>query len=116
MHGWQSCSHPEGRLYFHHPPSTEQKAVTALTNSILFDNQNLGRAGWALKEVEGLLGQYDETPEDTIVVLDIRLEACWYYCASWKHRRIFWPEETDVDLSIGAGLPVFDVSHLGKFP
>ena len=80
---------------------------------MLFDNENYLRAEIAQGRVNELLQAYPETPEDTLIVVDIRSDYDWYYCASWSMRRIFWPEETDVTLSSGGGVDVYDVSHLG---
>ncbi|KAH8101138.1 hypothetical protein BXZ70DRAFT_934615 [Cristinia sonorae] len=110
--GWETCTHPEGRIYFHRPVIGESKE--ALTNTILFDNENLVRAEFAFRHVEKMLQEYAETPEDTIIVLDIRANEDFYYCASRSLRRIFWPEETDLTLSSGGGVAVFDISHMAN--
>lgn len=82
---------------------------------MLFDNENFLRAEVALTRVNEMLQTFTETPEDTLIVVDIRAESDWYYCVSWSMRRIFWPEETDILLSSGSKVDVYDVSHLGMY-
>ena len=109
---WQSETHPNGRLYFYRSADSPSNSYPALTNSVLFYEPVRARAESAFSRISKRLETFADVPSDTIIVLDVRLDADWYYCASWSLRKVFWPESTDITISSGSIVPVFDFSHL----
>lgn len=79
---------------------------------MIFDGETVRRAESALNDIEQLLQGFPATPPDTVIVVDIREEAVYYYCASWESKRIFWPEDITVSDFTGSGAAIYDKSHL----